>query len=143
MFGIGIRGNIYGARRSAMFKLTNELVEEMCGLGQGEGCCRYLIQSPDGFECAKSSPEMREATDERFEQGMNAKGDNCSGPDRVRFTRDVSDRFTKGAIAYAYHGATYGCLASWETPVTEESGKYPFIGVPKDAVKKVPIGDPD
>ena len=39
-------------------------------------------------------------------------------------------------IVYEYTGCTYGCCANWETPVTDEPGIYPFLGVPtKDLVE--------
>ena len=131
-----------------MFRLTDEQVNGKCGLGKGEGCCRYLTVGKD-FLCAKSSPDMRETLDKRFEQGMNAKGDNCSGPDRLRFIRDTdggfmgSDSFKAGDIVYAFHGYDYGCLGPNEIGVMLESGKYPFIGVPSDSVEKVPFDDPE
>ena len=130
-----------------MFRLTADQAERICGLGQGEDACRYLANSAGVWECARSSCDMKETVDRQVLAGeMNAKGDRCSGPARLRITRDLEvgmDRFSKDDIVYAYHGATWGCLAERETPVTVESGEYPFIGVPSDAVEKVPFGEED
>ena len=59
--------------------LKNEHVSEVCCLGKGERCCRYLGMGSDGWQCLKHTG-FRAAVDERFAAGqMAAKGDNCEG----------------------------------------------------------------
>ena len=58
---------------------TEEHVENVCKLGQGEKTCCYLTTGPNGWSCAKSS-SLRQTIDERVASGtMNAKADNCEG----------------------------------------------------------------
>ena len=47
-------------------------------MGQGAGCCRYIIAHPDnGIICAKNT-SLHTRLDRRVER-MTAKGDNCNG----------------------------------------------------------------
>lgn len=59
--------------------IAEETVNGACGLGKGEGCCRYLGLGQGGWRCLKHS-EMRAVIDRKFAEGsMTAKGDNCEG----------------------------------------------------------------
>jgi hypothetical protein len=61
-------------------KIPDEIVQSVCGLGRGEGCCAFLT-ARNGFECAKALPGLDSAIRARLEAGeMTAQGDNCSGP---------------------------------------------------------------
>ncbi len=53
-------------------------IKEVCKIGQGKDCCRYLTMGPNGFECAKLNLGLMLTIDARVES-MNAKGDNCEG----------------------------------------------------------------
>lgn len=54
-------------------------VQDVCKIGQGAECCRYLMAGGSGFECAKKT-SLAEVLDARVETGsMAARGDNCPG----------------------------------------------------------------
>lgn len=61
---------------------NNDYVMDVCKLGQGAECCRYLtLGASTGWECAKNKPLGR-ILDERAKAGMMvARGDNCEGRD--------------------------------------------------------------
>jgi hypothetical protein len=53
---------------------------DICKLGQGQECCRYLIAGSVGFQCAKLDSELKDQLDSRVAKGkMTACGDNCEG----------------------------------------------------------------
>lgn len=60
--------------------LSNEQLETLCKLKQGELTCAFITAGGDGFSCGKGTfaePHIRK----RIAEGtMAAKGDNCSGP---------------------------------------------------------------
>ena len=53
-------------------------VEEVCKIGCGALCCRYLMMGPTGFECGKLNSAIRNTIDAQVDD-MTAKGDNCGG----------------------------------------------------------------
>lgn len=60
-------------------KVTDQWAENVCAIGKGAACCRYLTMSPKGWECAKHS-ELATMLDDRVAAGtINARGDNCEG----------------------------------------------------------------
>lgn len=52
-------------------------IKEVCKMGQGKDCCRYLLCSAEGFECGKTGA-LKGVIDSRVEY-MTAQGDNCEG----------------------------------------------------------------
>ena len=56
-------------------RLSAKKIKEVCKLGQGAECCRYLVCGVKGFECAKFT-ENKSLLDNRV-YTMTAKGDNC------------------------------------------------------------------
>jgi hypothetical protein len=59
--------------------LTTDYAKEVCKIGQGAACCRYLTMDKDGWDCAKWT-SLRFTLDDRVENNeMNAHGDNCEG----------------------------------------------------------------
>lgn len=59
--------------------LDFDQVKDVCKIGQGAECCRYLVTGANGFECAKLT-SLRLTIDNRVEQGtFTARGDNCPG----------------------------------------------------------------
>ena len=57
----------------------NNHIKEVCKIGKGHECCRYLTMGPKGWDCEKKS-SLKEHLDRRVELGsMNARGDNCEG----------------------------------------------------------------
>lgn len=60
-----------------------EYTKSVCHIGEGHACCRYLVASGDGFECAKDS-SLAPTIDARVASGsFTARGDNCPGYGRV------------------------------------------------------------
>ena len=57
--------------------LSPQQIIDVCKMGQGVDCCRYLICGGNGFECAKTT-SLKDIIDTRVNQ-MNAKSDNCGG----------------------------------------------------------------
>ena len=49
---------------------------DVCKVGQGHACCKYLSIGMDGWFCLKLT-HMKAEIDERTD--MNAQGDNCDG----------------------------------------------------------------
>ena len=66
-------------------EITKEYMDEVCKMGQGEDCCRYITVGADGFQCGKDDPSIKTALDQRV-FGMTAKGDNCEGWDSYQKT---------------------------------------------------------
>ena len=59
-------------------KISEEHLREVCKIGQGKACCRYMGVS-DRFECLKHS-SVKDALDSRARNNtMTAQGDNCDG----------------------------------------------------------------
>ena len=72
-----------------MSELTNPLPADhfmnVCKPGQGHECCRYVVASPGGIECAKHS-SLRHILDQRvLEETIVARGDNCDGVENPGF----------------------------------------------------------
>lgn len=60
------------------------MATEVCKIGQGERCCRYLVVGMNGFECMKLQPSTRAYIDRQVElERFNAVGDNCGGIEGV------------------------------------------------------------
>lgn len=57
--------------------LLPQQIIDVCKMGQGVDCCRYLICGGNGFECTKTT-SLKDIIDTRVNQ-MNAKSDNCGG----------------------------------------------------------------
>lgn len=51
-------------------------VRDVCRIGQGAECCKYLVCGEEGFECGKVS-EFKEIIDAKTD--MVAGSDNCEG----------------------------------------------------------------
>jgi hypothetical protein len=60
--------------------LSPSVVQDICKMGQGNNCCRYLIVDPGiGFTCAKLT-SLRVTIDIRANNNqMTAISDNCDG----------------------------------------------------------------
>jgi hypothetical protein len=53
---------------------------DVCRLGQGPACCRYIIGDGNGLHCGKLAKALKALVDKSVEAGtMNARGDNCAG----------------------------------------------------------------
>lgn len=54
-------------------------VKDVCKIGQGADCCRYLACGAKLFECLKHT-SLKGELDRRVSEGsMTARGDNCEG----------------------------------------------------------------
>lgn len=54
-------------------------IENICKIGQGASCCRYLTVGVKGWACEKTT-SLRAAIDQRVLTGQfTALGDNCEG----------------------------------------------------------------
>lgn len=54
-------------------------LREICNVGGGPDCCRYLVSGPGGITCAKLTG-LRAEIDRRVAAGMfTARADNCDG----------------------------------------------------------------
>lgn len=57
----------------------SEHILNVCKIGQGHDCCRYLVMGTEGFECAKHT-ELKTLLDNRVAtETITARGDNCEG----------------------------------------------------------------
>lgn len=54
----------------------NDHIKEICKLGQGKECCRYLVAGVDGFECMRITVQGKAMINTRVST-MTAQGDNC------------------------------------------------------------------
>ena len=58
---------------------TDEWVRDVCLVGHGQDCCRYLTMSAAGWSCEKHS-NLRSLLDRRVAtKTISARGDNCPG----------------------------------------------------------------
>jgi hypothetical protein len=55
-------------------------LKDLCKVGSGELCCRWLARGGSGYFCAKFDPAIADAIRERAAAGeLGALGDNCPG----------------------------------------------------------------
>lgn len=60
-------------------KVTDQ-VKNVCYIGQGAKCCKYLVMGSNGFECMKANPAEKKVIDTNWAIHEHvAQGDNCSG----------------------------------------------------------------
>lgn len=57
--------------------IPKETLKNVCKIGQGKDCCRYITCGPNGFECEKHT-SLKKTLDNSVSH-MVAKGDNCEG----------------------------------------------------------------
>lgn len=58
--------------------LPMDHVKHICKVGQEKACCRYLVCSRAGFECAKLDEDLK-MTHRNKPYFKSAQGDNCPG----------------------------------------------------------------
>ena len=57
-----------------------ETLVNICRVGQGAACCRYIVSGGNGIECVKHEPNLNQQINERVREGLFiAQGDNCEG----------------------------------------------------------------
>lgn len=60
--------------------MTASHTRDVCLIGKGVACCRYLIGDGLGLHCAKRHAAFAAEIERRQAVGsLNAKGDNCAG----------------------------------------------------------------
>jgi len=65
-------------------KISKIHLNQVCKIGQGNECCRYLMDGPEGLECVKHT-SIKELVDRRVEDKLRVyQGDNCAGWGRGR-----------------------------------------------------------
>lgn len=52
-------------------------IKDVCKIGQGSECCKYLLMGSKGFECGKIT--SKELIDRVWNSSKTAQGDNCEG----------------------------------------------------------------
>jgi len=58
----------------------NNHLEEVCQMGQGAKCCKFLTLGPEGFACAKTDPALYAGIIATWHLSPHvAQGDNCEG----------------------------------------------------------------
>ena len=57
----------------------SEHVKNVCKIGQGHDCCRYLVMGREGFECAKGTSLQPHLDTRVMTETITARGDNCEG----------------------------------------------------------------
>lgn len=61
-------------------KISQQMAQDTCKIGEGRECCRYLFAGPKGLECGKLEPEMKNWVDAKVLRGdMVSLGDHCDG----------------------------------------------------------------
>ncbi len=59
--------------------VPNQYANDVCKMGQGADCCKYLMAGPNGLECAKDPANFGFKDQIEANNTMTAKGDNCDG----------------------------------------------------------------
>lgn len=58
----------------------SEYIKQVCKIGQGATCCKYLAMGPNGFECMKANEADKKIIDRNWATTEYvAQGDNCEG----------------------------------------------------------------
>lgn len=59
--------------------MIQQHVDDVCKIGQGKACCRYLLLGKTGFECGKLT-SLKSTLDYRVKINLIvAQADNCEG----------------------------------------------------------------
>lgn len=56
-----------------------EHVKNVCKIGQGSNCCKYLVAGGQGFQCMKVNPENKKLVEDNWDDTKSAQSDNCKG----------------------------------------------------------------
>jgi hypothetical protein len=79
-------------RKRETMKNIPQHVINVCKIGQGNDCCRYLAMGSGGFECLKMHLIIRLDLDKRVEnQTIVARGDNCEGKSKLEEVKNVEE----------------------------------------------------
>lgn len=68
-------------------------IKNVCKIGKGSECCRYLMATENGFFCGKIDPDTKKLLDFRVDAGISlAVGDNCDGKDSKKLNDYIYDK---------------------------------------------------
>jgi len=71
-----------------MLKEDKKHWEEVCKIGQGANCCKYLVMGEAGFECMRDKPENKKVIDDNWTKHPHvAQGENCMGYEAEKNTK--------------------------------------------------------
>lgn len=60
--------------------IPSKMLKEVCKIGQGAECCRFIVVSDEGLMCAKNKTVSHDVLNNLVNEGiMTAQGDNCEG----------------------------------------------------------------
>lgn len=60
--------------------LERPFLDDVCKIGQGPDCCRYLVANAKGIQCGKLDTSLHRTIDARVASNtFTAKGDHCDG----------------------------------------------------------------
>jgi hypothetical protein len=66
----------------------NKHIKDICKIGWGKDCCRYLTMSPNGWNCERNNPDIKNIIDKKVESGsFTAQGINCDGKTTIFLNR--------------------------------------------------------
>lgn len=70
----------------------NEYIKQICKIGQGGACCKYLVMGTEGFECMKVNSAYKALIDEKWAKEQHvAQGDNCEGQANLKEAQIVEN----------------------------------------------------
>lgn len=68
-----------------------EFIVDVCKVGQGAACCKYLLAGTKGLECGKLT-EWKKIVDDNWKVTPHvAQGDNCQGINGVLTIENIKD----------------------------------------------------
>ncbi len=60
-------------------------IKDVCKIGQGAECCKYLVMGGNGFECMKFNRLNKAVIDASWSEFDHvAQGDNCPGKENLK-----------------------------------------------------------
>lgn len=70
----------------------NDYIRQVCKMGQGKDCCKYLASGVNGLECLKVEPSLKALIDDNWVRTLHvAQGDNCQGKENLNFFQITED----------------------------------------------------
>jgi len=66
--------------------MNKSIANNLCKMGQGKLCCRYLVAGETGLQCAKLVPKAKTKIDALVAEGcFTAISNNCDGITELHF----------------------------------------------------------
>ena len=67
-------------------------LDNVCKIGQGASCCKYLVAGSKGFECMRVDPKNKEIIDENWKIVKHvSQGDNCMGQEDLHLAKTYNE----------------------------------------------------